>query len=172
MVAGGFLPCCFFVSLAAEKLPFVGYYFFHNSTNVSSASFSSSCFCWCCCPFDSPRPLTQTHKLHSDGDDVRRRQRIREKKNSKCIKATAPVSDGLRRRSMVVDFQHKFRGQFRVRLCTLLAFVDGNFCVLILLMREGNFNFKVAAAGLKIFVSLSIYFSDGLVPLSSTLLAG
>lgn len=73
---------------------------------------------------------------------------------------------------MVVDFQHKFRGQFRVRLCTLLAFVVGNFCVLILLMREGNFKFKVAAAGLKIFVSLSIYFSDGLVPLSSTLLAG
>lgn len=100
----------------------------------SSVSSGSSCF-WCCCPLSTLGVATYTNAshthahAHTDCEFVRRRkEKIIQ---PPTIKATAPVSDGLRC-SMVVDFQHKFRC-FQHTLHTTLhtaaaaAAVDGNF---------------------------------------------
>lgn len=119
----------------------------------SSVSSGSSCFC-CCCPLSTLGVATYTNAshthahAHTDCEFVRRRkEKIIQ---PPTIKATAPVSDGLRC-SMVVDFQHKFRCHFTPHSTLLLlllsmAILAFDFSAAVgCEMREGNFNFKVAA---------------------------
>lgn len=77
----------------------------------SSVSSGSSCF-WCRCPRSTLGVATYTNASHTHAHAHTDREFVRRRKEKiiqpPTIKATAPVSDGLRC-SMVVDFQHKFR---------------------------------------------------------------